>query len=113
MGDLEDQSDPAATPSSESTWNDGRRFRGRVAVVTGAGGALGGAVARALGREGARVALGYRTSRQTAEDNVAQIAAAGGEAFAAELDVTDESSVADFVAGVVERYGEIHVLVNT
>ncbi len=94
-------------------WNDGHRFAGRVAVVTGAGGALGGAIARALGREGARVALGYRASRESAADNVARIAAAGGEAFAAQLDVTDEGSVANFVAGVVERYSAINVLINT
>jgi 3-oxoacyl-[acyl-carrier protein] reductase len=96
----------------EKLWNDGRRFAGRVAVVTGAGGALGGAVARALGREGARVALGYRTSRDAAQANVEEIEGQGGEAFAAMLDVTEERSVQDFVAGVVERYGNIEVLVN-
>ncbi|HEV7584245.1 MAG TPA: SDR family oxidoreductase [Solirubrobacteraceae bacterium] len=96
----------------EKQWNDGRRFAGRVAVVTGAGGALGGAVARALGREGARVALGYRTSRDSAQANVEEIEGNGGEAFAAMLDVTEERSVQDFVAGVVERYGDIEVLVN-
>jgi NAD(P)-dependent dehydrogenase (short-subunit alcohol dehydrogenase family) len=97
----------------DTRWNDGRRFAGRVAVVTGAGGALGGAVARALGREGARVALGSRSSRDAAQANVAEIEAAGGEAHADTLDVTDEQSVRDFVAGAVERYGAIHVLVNT
>ena len=94
-------------------WNDGHRFAGRVAIVTGAGGVLGGAVARALGREGARVALGYRSSSEAAVQNVEQIAAAGGEAFAAQLEVTEDDSVVNFVGGVVERYGSIHVLVNT
>jgi 3-oxoacyl-[acyl-carrier protein] reductase len=97
----------------DRVWNNGRRFAGRVAVVTGAGGALGGAVARALGREGARVAIGYRSSRDSAQANVEQIEAAGGEAYAHVLDVTETTSVDDFVAGVVERYGAIHVLVNT
>jgi NAD(P)-dependent dehydrogenase (short-subunit alcohol dehydrogenase family) len=97
----------------EKRWNDGRRFVGRVAVVTGAGGALGGAVARALAREGARVALGYRTSRDSAQANVERIEAEGGEAFAAVLDVTEVGSVRDFVAGAVERYGPVEVLVNT
>jgi NAD(P)-dependent dehydrogenase (short-subunit alcohol dehydrogenase family) len=97
----------------ERLWNDGRRFAGRVAIVTGAGGVLGGAVARALGREGARVGLGYRSSSEAAEQNAEQIAAAGGEAFATQLEVTDDDSVANFVASVVERYGSVHVLVNT
>jgi 3-oxoacyl-[acyl-carrier protein] reductase len=97
----------------DKQWNDGRRFAGRVAVVSGAGGALGGAVARALGAEGARVALGYRTSRDSAQANVERIEAQGGEAFAAMLDVTEEQSVQNFVAGVAERYGNIEVLVNT
>ncbi len=96
----------------DRAWNDGRRFVDRVAVVTGAGGALGGAIARALGREGARVVLGYRTSRDTAQERVEEIESAGGQAFASALDVTERSSVRDFVARVVEQYGAIHVLVN-
>ena len=113
IGDSEDQAQKAATTPSDAIWNDGHRFVGRVAVVTGAGGALGGAVARALGREGARVVLGYRTSADSANDNVDQIEAGVGEAFAAPLDVTDEVSVAQFVSAATDRYGAIHVLVNT
>jgi 3-oxoacyl-[acyl-carrier protein] reductase len=97
----------------EPIWNDGHRFSGRVAIVTGAGGALGGAVARALGREGAHVALSYRGSQESAEATVAEIEAHGGSAFAAHLEVTDEQSVATFVQGVVDRFGGVDVLVNT
>jgi 3-oxoacyl-[acyl-carrier protein] reductase len=113
VGDSEDQAKATATTPSDTIWNDGHRFAGRVAVVTGAGGALGGAIARALGREGARVVLGYRTSADSANENVGDIAANGAEAFAAPLDVTDEASVAAFVSAAVDRYGAIHVLVNT
>ncbi len=94
-------------------WNNGARFAGRVAIVTGAGGVLGGAAARAFGREGAKVVLTYRTSNDAAEENAAQITGAGGEAQAAHLDVTDEQSVAGLVQATVERYGRIDILVNT
>jgi 3-oxoacyl-[acyl-carrier protein] reductase len=93
-------------------WNNGRRFDGKVAIVTGAGGALGGAVARALGREGAKVAVGYRSSADAAEAVVAAIEAAGSEAHAAQLDVLDQASIDAFVAGAVERYGSLDVVVN-
>jgi 3-oxoacyl-[acyl-carrier protein] reductase len=93
-------------------WNDGRRFEGRVALVTGAGGALGGAVARALGREGATVALGYRTSEDPAREALAGIEAAGAQGHVGRLDVTDQQSVEGFVGDVVERYGRIDVVVN-
>ena len=79
-------------------WNDGRRFSGRVALVTGAGGTLGGAVATGFGREGASVVVGYRRSPKEAESVAADIAAAGGAACTAELDVTDQASVERFVA---------------
>jgi 3-oxoacyl-[acyl-carrier protein] reductase len=93
-------------------WNDGRRFDGRVAIVTGAGGALGGAVARALGGEGATVALGYRSSEESAQQALAAIEAAGGSGHIAQLDVTDAGSVGAFVAATAERYGRIDVVVN-
>lgn len=93
-------------------WNDGRRFEGRVAIVTGAGGALGGAVARALGREGATVALGYRSSEDSARAALEEIEASGSPGHLDRLEVTDASSVEGFVAGAVERYGRIDVVVN-
>jgi 3-oxoacyl-[acyl-carrier protein] reductase len=83
-----------------------------VAIVTGAGGALGGAVARAFGREGAIVGLGYRSSEDSARNALADIEANGGSGHAAALEVTDPDSVRAFVDGAVERYGRIDVLVN-
>lgn len=93
-------------------WNDGRRFEGRVAIVTGAGGALGGAVARALGREGATVALGYRSSEDAAREALVQVEASGSRGHVAPLEVTDERSVTGFVGDAAERYGRIDVVVN-
>lgn len=93
-------------------WNDGRRFEGRVALVTGAGGALGGAVARAFGREGAAVALGYRRSERSAGEALAEIESAGAEGHIGRLEVTEEESVDHFVADAAERYGRIDVVVN-
>jgi 3-oxoacyl-[acyl-carrier protein] reductase len=89
------------------------RFEGKVVVVTGAAGALGSAIARAFGREGATVAVAYRSSKAGAEGVVADIESTGGRAFAWPLNVADGSSVEGFVNEVVQRYERIDVLVNT
>jgi 3-oxoacyl-[acyl-carrier protein] reductase len=93
-------------------WNDGRRFEGKVALVTGAGGALGGAVARALGREGASVTLGYRSSEDSARAALGDVESSGGKGHVVQLEVTDRDSVDRFVAEAAERYGRIDVVVN-
>jgi 3-oxoacyl-[acyl-carrier protein] reductase len=97
----------------EPSWSDGRRFSGRVALVTGAGGTLGGAVARGFGGEGASVLVGFRHSKVEAESVVADIMAAGGVASAHQLDVTEQASVDRFVAQADTSYGRVDVLVNT
>ncbi len=93
-------------------WNDGKRFAERVAVVTGANGALGSVIARRFGLEGAKVALAVRNHRVVAEAALGDIESAGGSAHLGTLDVTDGSSIKAFIADTVDRYGGIDVLIN-
>jgi 3-oxoacyl-[acyl-carrier protein] reductase len=58
------------------------------------------------------VAIGYRSSRSRAAEVVAELEGRGGQAHSGHLDVTDQDSVDEFVADVVERYGRLDVLVN-
>lgn len=83
-----------------------------MAVVLGGSGVLGGATARALGREGAKVAISYRGGKDAAMRSIEAISAAGGTAHAGYVDVTDQTSIDSFVNEAAERYGGIDVLVN-
>ena len=81
------------------------------AVVYGAGGAIGGAVARAFAREGARVFLTGRTMDKI--DAVAgDISAAGRVVETAEVDALDERAVEEHADAVVQRAGRIDVSFN-
>lgn len=73
------------------------RFEGRSAIVTGAANGMGQATALRLASEGARVCLADVDEAGNAQ-TLAQIKAAGGEAFACHCDVTDEASVAAMTA---------------
>jgi NAD(P)-dependent dehydrogenase (short-subunit alcohol dehydrogenase family) len=86
-------------------------LEGRVAVVTGGTGALGGAMARGLARAGAKVGvLGRR--RERAEVVVQTIEADGGVALALPADVLDRGELEAAREAVVERWGRLDVLVN-
>ncbi|MCJ7488012.1 MAG: SDR family oxidoreductase [Candidatus Aminicenantes bacterium] len=86
-------------------------LKGKVAVITGGGGALGGAMAKALAESGAPVAL--LDVRESAAVNAARrIAAAGHRAIGVPGDVLDERSLADAAARVVGEFGRVDILVN-
>jgi NAD(P)-dependent dehydrogenase (short-subunit alcohol dehydrogenase family) len=83
-------------------------LRDRNAIVYGAGGGIGGAVARAFAREGAQVFLAGRT-RERLEAVAESIAASGGTADVAVLDALDEQAVDAHVQDVVSRAGTVDV----
>jgi len=83
----------------------------RVAVVTGGASGIGRAIAEALAREGARVAV-VDLNASGAADTVRAIEKAGGVAAAHPLDITDVAAVNAMTAAVVTRWGGLHVLVN-
>jgi NAD(P)-dependent dehydrogenase (short-subunit alcohol dehydrogenase family) len=83
------------------------RLDARAALVTGAGRGIGLAAAHALAQAGARVTLAAR-SAQEIEAACGDIRAAGGQACAGTLDVTDSAAVTAFVA----RHGPFDILVN-
>lgn len=81
----------------------------QIVLITGAGRGLGAAIATAFVREGARVILNYRQSREAAET----LATALGErAIAIQADVQDKNSVESMVRHISERIGPITTLVH-
>ena len=84
---------------------------GQVAVVTGGGGVLCGAMGRALGRLGVQVAV-LDLFEQAAQKVVDEIVAQGGEAVAVKCDVLDRASVEDARDTVLKRWGRVDILVN-
>ncbi len=96
------------------------RFDGRVAVVTGAGRGIGAAYARLLAERGASVVVndlggsmeGEGADAGPAAEVVAEIEAAGGRAVADPNDVATVAGADALIAGAVDRYGRLDVLVN-
>jgi NAD(P)-dependent dehydrogenase (short-subunit alcohol dehydrogenase family) len=83
------------------------KLAGRVAMVTGAGGSIGGAIARRLDAEGATVVV-CDVRRDAAEE----VAAPLGRGVALPLDVTSSAAWNDAVARVLADHGRLDVLVN-
>jgi 3-oxoacyl-[acyl-carrier protein] reductase len=84
---------------------------GKVVIITGAGSGLGRESAIELAKEGSRIAVAD-VNLAGAQETVATITAAGGDAFALEADVSESASVQQMIAGVLDHYGTIDILVN-
>jgi len=86
-------------------------YKGKVAVVTGAGGTLCSAIAKDLAEKGAKVVLVGRTASKL-EKVLEEITAKGGTALVLPCDVTDRNAVDELAKKVEETYGPCSILVN-
>ena len=89
----------------------GGRVTGKVAVITGGARGMGAAHARALAREGAKVAIADIAS-EAGEELAAELRGDDGEASYHDHDVTDPAAWQELVTAVERTHGPIHVLVN-
>jgi 3-oxoacyl-[acyl-carrier protein] reductase len=89
-----------------------RSLTGKVALVTGAAKGIGAGIATAMAAAGASIVVNFASDRPCAERVVAEIKAAGGNAFAAQANVSVVAEVEHLFAEAVATFGRLDILVN-
>lgn len=87
-------------------------LEGKVAIVTGASKGIGRAIAHRFGQEKMKVIINHSDSIDQANEVVAMVKAAGGEAIAVKADVGKEADVQNLIKQAVQTFGGLDVLVN-
>ena len=88
------------------------RLDGKFAIVTGASRGIGRAIALELAREGAQVAVNYRSGEAEARAVADEIAKLGGTALLAQANVSNKEESRGMVKRVVDQWGRLDILVN-
>ncbi|MBX3411449.1 MAG: glucose 1-dehydrogenase [Pirellulales bacterium] len=89
-----------------------QKLQGKVAVVTGASKGIGAGIARLLAAEGASVVVNYASSKQGAEQVVADIEKSGGKAVAIQADVSKFTDIARLFSETKRHFDHVDILVN-
>lgn len=84
----------------------------RVAIVTGASRGIGAAIAKRLAADGIAVVVNYANSSQAADEVVAEIKNAGGEAIAARADIGSREGMTSLFEAGERAFGHVDILVN-
>lgn len=87
-------------------------LEGKVAVVIGGSGVLGGMMAKALAQASAKVAVGYHQKKENAEKLVQAIEQSGGSAIAVQIDSSSAEGIATGRDVIVSRWGSVDIVVN-
>lgn len=87
-------------------------LQNRVALVTGGSRGIGKGIALRLARDGARVAIAYRSNKGTAQLALRQMQSLGADCVAVETDIAQPGRSEQLVKTVADRYGRIDILVN-
>ena len=94
------------------------KLKGKIAIVTGASRGVGKAIARRLGREGAKIVVVGKTETPhptlpgTIHETVAEVKSQGGEAIAVGMDVRDDHHVEALAKKTKEHFGRIDILIH-
>lgn len=88
------------------------KLKGKVALITGGDSGIGRAVAVAMAREGARIAIAYLEEHKDADKTRDAVRAEGSEALLLPGDVGDETFCAAAVDATIEQFGRLDILVN-
>jgi 3-oxoacyl-[acyl-carrier protein] reductase len=96
----------------ENTPTSTRPLAGKVALVTGASRGIGRATAERLSRDGATVVVNYANSAAKAEEVVAALVAAGGQAVAVQADMRQPADIHRLFEQTLAQFGRLDILVN-
>jgi NAD(P)-dependent dehydrogenase (short-subunit alcohol dehydrogenase family) len=99
-------------PDYEPKYPGSGRLEDKVALITGGDSGIGRAVAVAMAREGARIAIAYLEEHKDADETVAAIEQEGSRAIKIACDVGDEEACRDAVERTIEEFGHLDILVN-
>ena len=88
------------------------RLENKVAVITGSSSGIGSAIALAFAKEGAAVAVDYRSHPDEAKEIVEQVERFGGRAISVHADVSSPEDVKNLIQKAVEEFGRLDVMIN-
>lgn len=89
-----------------------QRLKGKRALITGAGGAIGSALAVAFAKEGADVAIHYKSSAKNANDNAAKCRAHGTKAITIQADISRTDEIERMISEAVSGLGGLDIVIN-
>ena len=88
------------------------QLENKVAVITGSSLGIGSAIALAFAKEGAAVAVDYRSHPDEAKEIVEQIESSGSKAISVHADVSNPEDVKNLIQKAVEEFGQLDVMIN-